>query len=145
MKMFRKDEGFTLVELMVVVLIIGILVAIAVPVFLNASANAAAKSCQANQRTIVGAIQTFNASLQGTQTEIKGANAGLLDGADAAGLNQIVSTGGSIKSPPKCPSTKGPYTVGAALTVTSDGAAVDGTYDPADLTNLGFVTLHKLG
>jgi len=62
MKMFRKDEGFTLVELMVVVLIIGILVAIAVPVFLNASANAQAKSCQANQRTINGAIQVAAAN-----------------------------------------------------------------------------------
>lgn len=41
---------------MVVVLIIGILVSIAVPVFFNAAANARARSCQANQRTITGAI-----------------------------------------------------------------------------------------
>jgi type IV pilus assembly protein PilA len=62
MKMFRRSEGFTLVELMVVVLIIGILVAIAVPVFLNAASNAQLKSCQASQRTIEGAIQTYGAN-----------------------------------------------------------------------------------
>jgi len=59
MKMFRKDEGFTLVELMVVVLIIGILIAIAIPVFNAAKANAQKKSCFANQRTLEGAYQTW--------------------------------------------------------------------------------------
>ena len=62
MKMFRKDEGFTLVELMVVVLIIGILIAIAIPVFNVAKANAQKKSCFANQRTLEGAFQTWIAS-----------------------------------------------------------------------------------
>ena len=62
MKMFRKDEGFTLVELMVVVLIIGILVAIAVPIFNAAKASAQQKTCWANERTVEGAYQSWQAA-----------------------------------------------------------------------------------
>lgn len=61
MKMFRKTEGFTLVELMVVVLIIGILIAIAVPVFFAARDNAREKTCFANERTVEGAARTYEA------------------------------------------------------------------------------------
>lgn len=62
MKMFRKDEGFTLVELMVVVLIIGILVAIAIPVFNAASASARRSACQSNLRTLDGAVEQWVAA-----------------------------------------------------------------------------------
>lgn len=72
MKMFRKDEGFTLVELMVVVLIIGILVAIAIPIFNAAKASAQQKTCFANERTVEGAYQTYladgNDALAATDT-----------------------------------------------------------------------------
>lgn len=61
-QMRKRADGFTLVELMVVVLIIGVLVAVAVPVFNAARDNAEWATCQANQRTIVGAIEAYNAS-----------------------------------------------------------------------------------
>lgn len=60
--MRKRNDGFTLVELMVVVLIMGILVAVAVPVFRAAKSSAEANTCKANQRTVLGAIQAYNAA-----------------------------------------------------------------------------------
>ncbi len=46
----NKEEGFTLVELMVVVLIIAILIAIAIPTFLGARERAQDRAAQSNLR-----------------------------------------------------------------------------------------------
>lgn len=64
----RKDEGFTLIELMVVVLIIGILVAIAVPSFLGARDRANNRAAQTNVTTALKAEKTFFVDSQ-TYTE----------------------------------------------------------------------------
>jgi type IV pilus assembly protein PilA len=55
----RDEEGFTLIELMVVVLIIAILLAIAIPTFLGARTKAQDRAAQSNLRNALTAEKTF--------------------------------------------------------------------------------------
>jgi len=120
----RRQDGFTLVELMVVVLIIGILVAIAVPLFSAARASAEGRSCFSNQRTIEGAVQQ-HASLQGALPPA---------GAIVAG-GWCVPT--YVLSAPACPvdtaAVKTPYSVNAEGTV---GSGAAGNSDGCPITGV---------
>src|ERR1700680_3667238 len=55
----RDEEGFTLIELMVVVLIIAILLAIAIPSFLGARTRAQDRAAQSNIRNAFTAEKTI--------------------------------------------------------------------------------------
>jgi general secretion pathway protein G len=54
-----KRRGFTLVELMIVVVILGILAAIVVPQFTEASSDAQQNSLTSNLRVIRGQIELY--------------------------------------------------------------------------------------
>jgi prepilin-type N-terminal cleavage/methylation domain-containing protein len=91
----NKKSGFTLVEIMIVVAIIGLLAAIAIPSFMNARTRSQTSACQNNLRQISGTKDQY-----------------ALDNNNGtpASIAALVST--YLKSTPVCPAG-GVYTLGA--------------------------------
>jgi len=106
------SAGFTLAELMFVVLIIGILMAIALPVMAQATSHAERKTCYANQRTIEGAVMVWQ--LDPTRQLNVSTLAGLVNSS-----HELI-TGNFITRPPRCPSAPDP--VNPANPTAAEGA-----------------------
>ena len=66
MRKERKMRGFTLVELLIVLLILGILIGLAVPRYLTALEKSKETTFCSNVRSIISAIETYRMD-QGTQ------------------------------------------------------------------------------
>lgn len=92
----RAGRGFTLVEIMIVVLIIGILLAIAVPNFVRARESSRTKACISNLKQIDAAKEQW--AMDNNKSN-----------GDACAMTDLVPN--YIKSTPSCPSG-GTYTVG---------------------------------
>src|SRR5258706_13359896 len=75
--MLKSQKGFTLIELMIVVVIIGILAAIAIPNFIAMQARAKEGSTKANMHTVQLAAEDY-----GVQND--GVYAGTMDGTHIA-------------------------------------------------------------
>src|SRR6266480_5536397 len=65
-----REEGFTLIELMVVVLIIAILIAIAIPTFLGARTRAQDRQAQSNLRNAFAAEKVVYTDNQAFTTNV---------------------------------------------------------------------------
>jgi len=78
-KRMRDDKGFTLIELMVVVLIIAILIAIAIPTFLGLRTRSQNRAAQSNLRNALTAAKSFY-----TDSETYTPAAGNFNAADGA-------------------------------------------------------------
>ncbi len=79
----RKNKGFTLIELMIVVAIIAIIAAIAIPNLLRSRMQSNESAAIGNLRTVVGAQVAYNASQYAYTalfTDLTGATPPFLDG-----------------------------------------------------------------
>lgn len=110
MRKLMSKKGFTLVELMIVIVIMGILVAVAVPVYGAVTKNAQKKSCDANIRIIKENLSSYQMT--------GGEDGGQLtwEKMATASTNPTFLALFDGKALPKCPVGDAPYT----LTVSAD-------------------------
>lgn len=138
LKKIKSKKGFTLIELMVVIVIIGILVAIALPNFIAAQDRAKLSSVKANMHTVQTMLETYAVDWGGIYAH----------GATAAAAVTALTTEATNKSYSK--DFKNPFVATATAlagvpgTVTASGATAGalstaGTagatyYDPTNVT-----------
>lgn len=114
----RGRHGFTLIELMVVVAVIGTLTAIAVPLYTNMQLRARVAKAQADARTLVSAISVYSAHMQSLPPDLAALNAVAVNGLGTT----VEPFRASTPNPPAGWTTYGyPSTAGRVYAISTTG------------------------
>ena len=117
----RNANGFTLIELMIVIAIIAILAAILIPNFLHARAEAVTAACEGNQKQLATAEEEYSVDNGGAYASL------------------------SVLTTPYLSTTiTDPVKKGNAYTVTIPGTGSNGSYQIADAGNHDTTTTTSL-
>ncbi|MGH2758949.1 MAG: prepilin-type N-terminal cleavage/methylation domain-containing protein [Actinomycetota bacterium] len=139
-RLHSEDKGFTLIELMVVVLIIAILIAIAIPTFLGARTRAQDRAAQSSLRNTVTAAKAL---FTDNEDYAAATVAALTSGEPslsfvAAGVASTKSTEVSSANVVTAPSTKAEEFYGAVMSSSGTCWFVRDAVDPASNPGTGW-------
>ena len=112
LKLNRKRSGFSLVELVIVIVILGIIAAVAIPRITSGSRNAGESALRANVQTLRNAIDWYYAEHGNTFPAAKGdgdGNNADSEGAFVSQLTKYSKADGTISATPDAAFPFGPY------------------------------------